>query len=584
MVLQELNVKIGLLLDEFQKNAAKAKEEAGSLKSAFNEMKGALVSYGVGSFLKDAIAEFADAERNSVRLESRIKSLGGNWEAMTDKVNDYIDSASQAAAIDDDELKKGMIALLDVTKNAEVSMSLLGDAMDLHKEKGMDVAAASDLMARAYQGDQRALTELGRMFGVARDKASDFTTVVHAMRAQIEGSATGTKDLEHGIDRISTAFGNTKEEVGKLFSAGGVWTGFTAGILDVTTKGLKIINAFQDALRASWANIGSIFKKGFKATHDDAKKIFDDFINDTVDILKKGEEKKTKTTKVESGKRQKWMDDQDKADRKQEQKELQQKIRAEDQYLKNRIAMGQATNAELLDQMKTHAKQIEAAFGQNSVEYQEYIQTLQEFTLESNEQTAKMVSGLLDGISSGFEEAFVAIAKDGADASKAVEVFARAMGRSMLNSIASAIDGEIIKGTAGYLTNMLMAGPVGAVGVSAYSIPLLAGLAATSGMIHGLAAMMADGGTLTRPGLVMMAEKATGEPETAIPLSRMDEVFTKYSQYLGKKNRGTGGNTIIIQRVNDNRGAGVVAASNYEQAKAAKTVGDILVRRGVIKR
>lgn len=585
MLLQELNVKIGLLIDEFQKNAGKVKQESDKVEGIFKTLKGALISYGVFSFLKDAVGDFMEAERAANILGMRIKSLGGDYQAATRQTMAYADAMSKVSGINDEELKVSMSGLVDVTKDVNVSMSLLQDVMDLHIATGLDMKRATELVGRSFAGERGELTELGKMFGVSQDKAVSFEAVMGAVRGQIEGTASSTNDLTQKMGSIGSKFGDLKEEIGKLASGGGFWSGIVEGLLDVTTKSLKVLNEFQDALRASWKNVGSIFKKGFKQTQDDAREIFKDFVDNTVQIFQKGEETKTKIDRVQKGKRQKWADDMAKKDLQTIQKEKMEVIKAEDAKMRVRIAKGQATNDQLLTLMKDHSEQIKTLFGEMSTQYQEYEAARLQATMDSNEAIVAMGQSVVTGLSSGFEAVFTTIAEGSATAEDAIEAFARAMGKSMLNAIASAIEGEAARGMAGYLANMLTGGPIGGAVVSAYSLPLIASLAATAGMVRGLAGMMAEGGTLTRPGLVMMAEKSSGEPETAIPLSRMDEVFQKYSHYLGKRGMAASGKQTIInvQRVNDNRGA-IVASSSYDKGRAAKSLGKLLVERGIVKK
>jgi hypothetical protein len=351
----------------------------------------------------------------------------------------------------------------------------------------------------------------------------------------------------------------------------------------MTTKSLKVMNEFQDALRASWANLGNVFKQGFKSTQDEARKIFSDFVDNTVEIFKKGEDTKTTIAKVQRGKRQKWADDMAKKAKTDLQKAKMDLIKAEDAAMRIRITKGQATNDQLLAQMNTHAEQIKALYGEMSVEYQGYEQSRVEATLAANETIMALGQAAIGSLSTGFEALFMAVAEGGASTAEAVEAFARAMGRSFLSSIATAMEAEAAKGMVGYLSNMLLAGPIGGAAVSAYSLPLIASMMASAGLVRGLSNMMAEGGTLTSAQLVMMAEKPSGEPETAIPLSRMDEVFQKYSHFIGKRQgTGVGSTTVVkVDRINDNRGA-IVASSSYDRGRAARNLGQILVERGII--
>lgn len=586
MLLQELNVKVGLLLDEFNKNSKKVKDEAEGIKKVFTDMKTALISVGVFAFLKDAVNEFMEAERVAIMLSNRIKQLGGDFDKVSDQVMSFADTMSAASGINDEELKTSLTGLIDVTKDTEISMSLLQDAMDLHIATGLDMKRATELVGRSFAGERGELTELGKMFGISQEEATSFGNVMKVVRSQIEGAATNTKDLTQKMGTIASAFGDLKGEVGRLASGDGFWAGILTSLINVTTKGLKVINSFQAALRASWKNITNIFKKGFKSTQEDAKAIMDEFVKDTVKIFSDGEKKKTKVARIQAGKRQKWADDLDKSERDKRNKEIMDVIKAEDKKMAIKIAKGQATQEQLATLMSEHSEKIKTAYGEMSTQYQDYEAQRVQATVAANEHIMASGQALVTGLSTGFEAMFNAIKDGTAETEDIVAAFARAMGKSVLNAIATSLEGKAAEGMAGYLTNMLMAGPWGAAPVSAYSLPLIAALAGTAGMVRGLAGMLAEGGTVTKAGVYMMAEKPSGEPETAIPLSRMDEVFQKYSYYLGKKSGGaTAGNKTVVNvhRINDNRGA-IVASSSYDKGRAAKNLGQILVERGIIKK
>jgi hypothetical protein len=580
MILQELNVKVGLLLDEFQKNAAKLKDQANSIENTFKTLKGALISLGVFAFLKDSVAEFMEADRTSQMLSRRLQGLGGDYKAAKFRSDEFADAMSRASGIADGKLKVGLLGLLDITKNVDVSMSLLQDAMDLSVAKTMDLTAASELIGKAYQGDQRALAELGRMFGVARDKSNDFSTVMKAVRQNIEGTATDTNDLTQSIQSNVTLWEQFKENVGESLSG---LVGFVSKGIRPTIEFLGKLKEAQDTafggLYRMAGNLKTLFTGGYKNWAEQNKQIVSETLADEKDIFQKHEEEKTKIARIESGKRQKWMIDQSKKNRDQLNKERLDLIKAEDMAMEIKVSLGRSTNEALISQMKSHMEEIKSLYGEISIQYQEYTQgIIDRFKIMGMtiEQMSQVITG---SVSTGFEEMFLAITKEGANAEQAIASFFKAMGRSMLNSIAAAVEGMAAEGLAGYFKNMLIYGPVGSPAVSAFSLPLIASLSASAGIIRGMATMLKDGGIATKPMFAMLAESPGSPPEVATPLNRIDEVFSKYSHFIKGKGVDDGNNINI--RI-DNRGA-YFSDSGFSERRISKQIADNLIKRNMVR-
>lgn len=635
MVLQELNVKIGLLLDEFQKNAEKVKDSAKKIESNFSDLKGALVGLGVFEFMKSAVAEFADHERSVNRLEFTLKSLGVNYKAASAEVQAYTEQIEKTTGVQDDDALASIVKLTQVTGNYKEAMALMPDILDIAASGQMDLATATEAVGRAFIGDQRGLGTLAVQFGIAKRDAKDFGDVMEKIRSVTEGAAASQKGVTRDLADFTNQWKQFQENAGgsvaqlikfgnealkvSLPVAEGIdtvrkaqnkmlmepvnWVSqkvagwlHAAGILKTQAEKLeaasaKVDNAATDKPKAGGAprpTIGRMSKEEQLARMDEAEKaakgeyeINKKYGNDYVKLVQGNtvkigtlygkqatEYKKHKAEELKIGRTV-----------------LKDKIDLAETEMDNLVSIGAQTNADKLTMMQNHSEQIKALWGAESTEYQSYMQNVLAQTQETYASIYTIAQGVMGGLTQGFTDAFAVLIKEGATGEKAFEAFARGMGRSFLNAVASSIDAEIVKGTAGYLANMLGYGPAGSVVVSAYSLPLLAALAATSGVIHGLAGAMADGGVMTKAGTYVMAERPSGEPEAAIPFSRMGEAFEKYSQFVEKNGRGkkSQGSTVIVQRVFDNRGA-VVASTQYDQNRAAKNVGDMLVRRGIVKR
>jgi hypothetical protein len=638
MILQELDVKLGLLIDEFQKNAAKVKDEANTIEGTFKQLKGALAAMGIFAFMKGAVAEFADSERGINRLQFTLKNLGGDWQAATREVMAYTAQAEALTGFNADDMIPTITELAKMTGNYQEALALMPDILDITASGTMTMGEAMNAVGQAYIGNQRVLGMLASQFGVAQQDAKNFGDVMVEVRKKVEGQAEAQRGVSRDMMDFNNAWKQFQQNAGGSISSlvhlGDEMLKFSlpvAAALDNTRKAQdKILMAPIDFISkkiADWLGVTHKAKSESEKMVDDliaAGKNIDkrkewsgDNARPTVGRLSKDEQalRMSKAEKAAKGEYEinKQYGDQymalmksnsvklsvlygkNSSEYKQHKSEEikitrdveNAKMALAEKTVANNISAGRATDMDLLEVMRGNAEKVRQMYGQNSAEYQDYLSSLTAQTLKAFSTQVVMAQSLAAAMSDGFSQAFQIMFQEGANAEKIIGGFARAMGKSLLGSIASAVDAKVAEGIVGYFSNMLMGGPWGGPVVQAYSLPMLAAMTAAAGAMHGMAAMMADGGTMTRPGMAILAEKASGEPETAIPLSRMDEVFQKYSHFIGKRQGGAGsggkGTTVIVQRVNDNRGA-IVASSSYDKGRAAKNLGQILVERGVISK
>ena len=578
MILQELHVRLGLLLDEFKKDSDKAKKEAHSIEKTFAAVKSGLAALGIFSFMKAGIAELAEGEQAADRLAIKLRMMGGNWQENAEKATQYAEAMSRVTGIEDDEIIPAFTDLLNITGNYNDAMALMPDILDLAVDKKMDVAAAAEQVGRAFIGDQRALGQLGMQYGVAREDADSFGKVIGAMRQQAEGAATSQDNLALSLKKNQNVWKDFTKNVAEALAP---IIRFLSGVINQMYKLADVARVVQGTVVQAFSNINILFTKGLGAFQKANRDMLTQTGKAIVDVFKETNEQVDTNTRKTVGKTQKWMTDQHKREADDYKKEEMKKLKAAEAAMKNKVSTARATEADLLNLYRQNAEKIKQLYGEQSVEYQEALAQMTEATVQAFKFQYAAGMATTTALSAGFEAMFTAIAEEGADASKAMEAFARAMGRSLLGSVAQALEAEVAKGMAFYLTNMLMAGPWGAAPVSAYSLPMLAALAAVAGSVRGMAAMMAEGGVVDRPTYAMIGERRDRVPEAVVPLNRLEDVLIKYKSVMGESTLGGGGNPVVV-RV-DARNS-VFADSGFSENRLAKKLGDTLTRRNIIKK
>lgn len=153
-------------------------------------------------------ANAAAEEKAYAKAIEQAGAATGNWVQQSDAAI----AAGQKLAFTDSETMEAMTALTTATHDVAKSTDLLTGAQDIARLAGVDLATASDAVAKAYNGNDRALKALvpGLKAG-----ANGYETIQNASRAAKGQAEAFAESGDAASMMLTDSFGELVEEVGK---------------------------------------------------------------------------------------------------------------------------------------------------------------------------------------------------------------------------------------------------------------------------------------------------------------------------------------------------------------------------------
>ena len=237
-------------LEKFSKVAAAAFAAAAAAAAAY---AGKLAIEGVKAAIEDEAAQ--------KRLATALENVTGATEAQIAAIENQILKTSLATGVADDKLRPALQRLATATGDVTKAQDLLQLSLDISAATGRDVESVSAALAKAYDGNNSALTRLGLGISAAEAKTLGFEGTVKQLSETFGGAAaTQANTFEGQINRLKVSFDEAKESVG-------------AALLPILRQLLDyfvnvLIPKFQEAKRAAVDPIIKAFKDNEAALRD----------------------------------------------------------------------------------------------------------------------------------------------------------------------------------------------------------------------------------------------------------------------------------------------------------------------------
>ena len=172
---------------------------------------GAAVAAGAAIYEMTKAA--ADDRAEQQKLTKAIEQAGAATADTTAQVDAAI-AAGQDRAFSDSETRDGLQSLVTATKDVGTATALLAQAQDIARFAGVDLATASDAVAKAYAGQDSKLQKLvpGMTKGAtAMDSLANASKLAAGQADIYAASADGMNA------RAGDAFGELSETIGEVF-------------------------------------------------------------------------------------------------------------------------------------------------------------------------------------------------------------------------------------------------------------------------------------------------------------------------------------------------------------------------------
>ena len=205
---------------------------------------------GLAVALGDATQAAMEDQAEQAALALTLQNVTGAGAAQTAQVEKQISAMSRASGVADTEYRKALEALVRGTKDVGIAMNDMNLVMDISTATGMDSASVADALAKAYQGNFKALRSLSPEMSTMIKEGASLNEVMDVLGGTFGGATANNAETAAGKMKIlSNSIGETKESIG-------------AALLPVLEAVLPVLNKFamwaQDNPQAFLAIAGAI--------------------------------------------------------------------------------------------------------------------------------------------------------------------------------------------------------------------------------------------------------------------------------------------------------------------------------------
>lgn len=196
--------------------------EGAGAKAQFALKKAALPAAaaigGLAVVIGDATKAAIEDAKAQALLAQAIEQNTIAGAANVKQAEAFIEKTMMSAAVADDELRPALAQLVQVTGHLGMSQEGVNLALDIAAGTGVDLATATDAVAKAYGGNTKAL---GNLLPGVRDLikgGASLDEVFAAVAGTVGGAAATAADTAEGrMKRLSLTIGETKESIGAAF-------------------------------------------------------------------------------------------------------------------------------------------------------------------------------------------------------------------------------------------------------------------------------------------------------------------------------------------------------------------------------
>lgn len=191
---------------------------------------------GLAIALGDATKAAMEDQQEQAALALTLQNVTGAGAAQTAQVEKQISAMSRASGVADTEYRKSLEALVRGTKDVDLAMKDMNLVMDIATSLQMDSSTVADALAKAYQGNFKALRSLSPEMATMIKEGASLNEIMDVLGGTFGGATAKSAETAAGKMKILTnSLGETKESIG-------------AALLPVLEAVLPVLNQF-----AAWA-------------------------------------------------------------------------------------------------------------------------------------------------------------------------------------------------------------------------------------------------------------------------------------------------------------------------------------------
>jgi len=185
------------------------------------------IGAGITALGVSAVKSAQEEAIGIAQLDVALKNVGTSYDAQAAAIEKVIAAQQNKTNFGDEAQRDALMGLISVSGDYESAMAALPAVLDLAAGKGMDLGAASTLVARAIGGETSAL----KRYGIEVEKGAGSTEVIAAIMAKFGGQAEAAADP---MVQLKNRVGDLQQEFGKALMP--ALTSMAVVLEKVTTK------------------------------------------------------------------------------------------------------------------------------------------------------------------------------------------------------------------------------------------------------------------------------------------------------------------------------------------------------------
>jgi hypothetical protein len=219
-------------IKEFQSLEGASAKASFAIKKAAKPAAAAIA--GIGAALGLATAAAIDDQKEQSDLALILKNTSGASDELVKSIEDEISVMSRASGIADTDYRKALEILTIQSKDAGKSMDDMNLIMDTAVGLHTDSATVADALAKAYEGNFKALKTLSPEIKTMVDDGKSLDEIMSVMGETFGGAVSKNAETAAGqMAILKNSIGETQESIG-------------AALLPVIEAVLPYLQAFAD--------------------------------------------------------------------------------------------------------------------------------------------------------------------------------------------------------------------------------------------------------------------------------------------------------------------------------------------------
>ena len=170
---------------------------------------------GIAIALGDATKAAIDDQKEQSQLKTILKNTTDATDLQVAAIEDQISFMSRASGIADTDYRIALETLTIATEDTEEAMDLMNIVMDTSVGLHTDSAGVADALAKAYDGNFKALRNLSPEIKQMVDDGADLDQIMGYMADTFGGSVAANAETAAGkLEIMKNSIGETKESIG----------------------------------------------------------------------------------------------------------------------------------------------------------------------------------------------------------------------------------------------------------------------------------------------------------------------------------------------------------------------------------